>query len=120
MQHATGSSPATRPPLTRRSQHKIVAGVAGGLGDHFHIEPNLVRLAFVVLTLAGGAGAVLYAAGWLFLPTDGGEDGGKRGGSVTYRNCDAVRAAGKAPLHRGAPGYSRRLDRDGDGVACGR
>ena len=29
-----------------------------------------MRLAFVVLTLAGGAGVVLYAAGWLFLPTD--------------------------------------------------
>ena len=69
MQHATGSSPATRRPLTRRSRHKLVAGVASGLGDHFHIEPNLVRLAFVVLTLAGGAGIVLYAAGWLFLPT---------------------------------------------------
>ena len=47
------SAPATRPPLTRRSRHKIVAGVAGGLGDHFHIEPNLVRLAFVVLDARG-------------------------------------------------------------------
>nr|WP_236024451.1 DUF1524 domain-containing protein [Bifidobacterium pluvialisilvae] len=38
--------------------------------------------------------------------------------NVTYRNCAAVRAAGKAPLHRGDPGYSSKLDRDGDGVAC--
>ena len=37
---------------------------------------------------------------------------------VTYRNCVEVRAAGKAPLLRGQPGYSGRLDRDGDGVAC--
>jgi signal transduction histidine kinase len=44
--------------------------VASGLGDHFHIDPTLVRLAFVVLTLAGGAGVVLYAGGWLFLPTE--------------------------------------------------
>ncbi|WP_262387046.1 excalibur calcium-binding domain-containing protein [Streptomyces sp. TRM49041] len=35
-----------------------------------------------------------------------------------YRNCDAVRAAGAAPLHRGSPGYRAGLDRDGDGVAC--
>ena len=69
MQHSPGAPTTTRPPLTRRSQHKLVAGVASGLGDHFHIDPNLVRLAFVVLTLAGGAGLVLYAAGWLFLPT---------------------------------------------------
>ncbi|EJS67642.1 hypothetical protein ICU_02868, partial [Bacillus cereus BAG2X1-1] len=35
-----------------------------------------------------------------------------------YKNCDAVRAAGKAPLYKDQPGYSRKLDKDGDGVAC--
>lgn len=35
-----------------------------------------------------------------------------------YANCDAVRKAGAAPLRKGDPGYSRSLDRDGDGVAC--
>ena len=35
-----------------------------------------------------------------------------------YKNCAAVRAAGKAPLHKGQPGYDSHLDRDGDGVAC--
>lgn len=35
-----------------------------------------------------------------------------------YPNCSAARAAGAAPLMRGDPGYSRRLDRDGDGRAC--
>lgn len=38
--------------------------------------------------------------------------------NVTYANCDAVRAAGKAPLHVGDPGYAKKLDRDGDGIAC--
>ncbi|TCC63491.1 calcium-binding protein [Kribbella pittospori] len=38
--------------------------------------------------------------------------------AVHYENCDEVRAAGKAPLRRGDPGYSRDLDRNGDGVAC--
>ncbi|MFG2312880.1 excalibur calcium-binding domain-containing protein [Streptomyces sp. NPDC048566] len=37
---------------------------------------------------------------------------------VYYENCDAARAAGAAPLHRGEPGYRDGLDRDGDGVAC--
>ena len=40
------------------------------------------------------------------------------GGATYYKNCDAVRAAGAAPLHRGQPGYDRHLDRDGGGVAC--
>jgi hypothetical protein len=38
--------------------------------------------------------------------------------SVYYENCTAVRNAGKAPIHRGEPGYGSHLDRDGDGVAC--
>jgi hypothetical protein len=40
--------------------------------------------------------------------------------AVVYKNCAEVRAAGKAPLHRGDPGYSTELDRNGDGVACER
>ncbi|MFC8759251.1 excalibur calcium-binding domain-containing protein [Streptomyces sp. NPDC057193] len=46
------------------------------------------------------------------------DDTSSGGGSVSYANCAAVRAAGAAPIHAGDPGYSRRLDRDGDGVAC--
>jgi len=38
--------------------------------------------------------------------------------SVYYRNCDAARAAGAAPLRIGEPGYADHLDRDGDGSAC--
>jgi Protein of unknown function (DUF1524)/Excalibur calcium-binding domain len=38
--------------------------------------------------------------------------------TTPYANCAAARAAGVAPLHVGQPGYSRRLDRDGDGIAC--
>jgi hypothetical protein len=37
---------------------------------------------------------------------------------VHFANCDAVRAAGLAPLHTGDPGYRAGLDRDGDGIAC--
>jgi hypothetical protein len=37
-----------------------------------------------------------------------------------YKSCAEARAAGAAPLHRGDPGYSAALDRNGDGVACDR
>ncbi|WP_241037183.1 GmrSD restriction endonuclease domain-containing protein [Blastococcus litoris] len=37
---------------------------------------------------------------------------------VSYKNCDAVRAAGAAPIRAGQPGYAPHLDRDGDGVGC--
>jgi hypothetical protein len=39
--------------------------------------------------------------------------------AVYYKNCDAVRAAGAAPIRRGDPGYAPHLDRDGDGEGCG-
>ncbi|WP_235433852.1 excalibur calcium-binding domain-containing protein [Protofrankia coriariae] len=38
--------------------------------------------------------------------------------SVYYRNCDAARAAGAAPIYQGQPGYRAALDANHDGVAC--
>lgn len=38
--------------------------------------------------------------------------------SVSYANCDAVRAAGAAPIRSGDPGWQQKFDRDGDGVGC--
>jgi hypothetical protein len=40
------------------------------------------------------------------------------GGPIYYKDCDAARAAGAAPIHRGEPGYRSELDRDNDGTAC--
>ncbi|TDB79862.1 excalibur calcium-binding domain-containing protein [Micromonospora sp. KC721] len=47
-----------------------------------------------------------------------GDTGPAPDGDVYYANCSAVRAAGAAPIRKGDPGYSRKLDRDGDGIAC--
>ena len=38
--------------------------------------------------------------------------------AVYYPNCDAARATGAAPIHRGQPGYRPQLDADSDGIAC--
>jgi Excalibur calcium-binding domain len=38
--------------------------------------------------------------------------------SVHYAGCNEVRAAGKAPLYEGQPGYRADMDGDGDGIAC--
>ncbi len=46
----------------------------------------------------------------------GGSD--DEGSDVYYENCSAARAAGAAPVHRGAPGYGSHLDRDNDGTGC--
>ena len=67
--------PAPPPPssprrLTRSTSDRVVWGVAGGLGRHFDLDPVLFRIAFVVLTLVGGSGILLYLTGWLLIPED--------------------------------------------------
>ena len=48
----------------------------------------------------------------------GGSAEPRSGGTSPFADCDEARAAGATPVHRGDPGYSSGLDRDGDGVAC--
>ena len=59
--------------LRRTTTDRKVAGVAGGLARHLDVDPIILRVAFVVLAFFGGAGLILYAAGWLLLPEDGEE-----------------------------------------------
>ena len=59
-----------RPPLQRSTTDRVIAGVAGGLGAYFKIDPVLVRIGFIVLTFLGGAGPFLYLIGWLAIPRE--------------------------------------------------
>ena len=61
---------AAAPGLRRKQEGRLLAGVCGGVGAYLGLDPAVVRLAFVLLTVAGGAGVVLYAALWLVLRPD--------------------------------------------------
>ena len=50
--------------VPRSTEDRVVAGVAAGLGEHFGIDPVLVRTAFAVLAMAAGAGVALYLLAW--------------------------------------------------------
>ena len=63
------------PKLTRASHGQLVAGVARGLADHLRVNVLVVRIAFVVLSFAAGAGIVMYAAFWVFVPMAAGPTG---------------------------------------------
>ncbi len=54
--------------LVRSRDERVVAGVAGGLGRRFGVDPMLVRIGFVVLTFAGGFGLLLYGLLWIASP----------------------------------------------------
>lgn len=56
-----------------REPHKHVAGVAGGLARHLDVDPLVVRVAFAVLALFGGAGVLLYVVAWAVVPEEGTE-----------------------------------------------
>ena len=60
--------PPPNPRLVRSRRDRWIAGVCGGLAEHFKIDPIIVRVAAVALVFAGGAGLLLYLAGVLLLP----------------------------------------------------
>ncbi|MDO5533182.1 MAG: PspC domain-containing protein [Propionibacteriaceae bacterium] len=62
--------------LVRSTSDKMIAGVCGGLARQFNIDANLLRILFVVFGLFSQAGILIYAALWLFLPTDAGGPNG--------------------------------------------
>jgi len=57
--------------LVRRTDAKIVAGVAGGLGDYFAVDPIWFRLGFVLAAFLGGSGILAYGVLWLLMPKTG-------------------------------------------------
>jgi phage shock protein PspC (stress-responsive transcriptional regulator)/predicted membrane protein len=59
--------------LERSRDSRIIAGVAGGLGRYFDIAPAVFRLGFIVLTLLGGSGVLVYIAAVLVMPKEGEE-----------------------------------------------
>jgi phage shock protein PspC (stress-responsive transcriptional regulator) len=60
--------------LERSRSDRKLAGVCGGLARYFDIHPAVYRVAFVVLTLLGGAGILIYLAAALVMPDEGHDD----------------------------------------------
>jgi phage shock protein PspC (stress-responsive transcriptional regulator) len=59
--------------LERSTSESMVAGVAGGLGRYFDLNPAVFRLGFAILTLVGGVGVLAYLAAVLVIPLEGNE-----------------------------------------------
>lgn len=70
-EHITHTASVKR--LERSSSDRMIAGVSGGLGRYFDLNPGVFRLGFVVLMLLGGAGILVYLAAVLVMPNEGEE-----------------------------------------------
>lgn len=83
-------------------------GAGSWVGNSLEKYPDGTRVKFVVTFGELDADAKRTTNG----------SSGVSGQSMQFASCAEARAAGAAPLYRGDPGYSERLDRDGDGIAC--
>ena len=56
--------------LRRRSDERVLGGVAGGLGDYFNVDPILIRILLVASLVFGGLGLFLYLVAWVLVPDE--------------------------------------------------
>lgn len=55
--------------LYRIAETKKIAGVCAGLGEYLNIDPTLIRIVFLVVTIFFGVGILVYAICWMAMPT---------------------------------------------------
>jgi phage shock protein C len=58
--------------LYRSRSDRKIAGVCGGIAEHFDIDPVLVRVIAVILLLCGSAGLLAYIVLWILVPEESG------------------------------------------------
>ncbi len=64
------SAPTSVERLYRSKSERMLFGVCGGLATYFDLDPTLVRLIFVLLTLATGIGLIIYIVMAIITPQD--------------------------------------------------
>jgi phage shock protein C len=65
------ADPFARLPLRRSVRTRMLGGVCAGIADYLGVDVTLVRVAFAVATLIGGAGIPAYLAALLLIPEEG-------------------------------------------------
>ena len=58
------------PPLRRSTEHRVIAGVMGGLAEHFGLDPTLLRVIYVIVSILSAAfpGIIVYVLLWILIP----------------------------------------------------
>jgi len=64
-------SPTKTKKLWRSKKDHYLAGVCGGLGEYFDIDPLIFRLIFLIVLFFGGAGLLIYLILWIVVPEEG-------------------------------------------------
>ena len=56
--------------LHRSKTNQMLSGVCGGIAEYFNIDPTIVRIGFVLFTLAGGCGILAYIVASIVMPAE--------------------------------------------------
>lgn len=81
--------------LLRSKTNRLVGGVCAGIGDYFDIDPTLIRIIFVLITLFGGSGLLLYLVLWLIIPSD------KKSKVSVKENAEEIKEEAKDIIEKG-------------------
>lgn len=60
--------------LYRSEKNRILGGVCGGLGTYLDIDPNIIRILWILFCLFYGTGILVYIIAWLILPNESEKD----------------------------------------------
>ena len=89
------SVPETQPaPLRRTRSGAVLGGVCAGLGPRLGVDPLVLRVVFLVASLAGGVGVALYAACWVLIPADAAGPARTRGLARAFGRRESWQVAG--------------------------
>jgi len=70
MQNITTKSKKTKivNKLYRSRDEKMIAGICGGLAEHFQVDPTWIRLIFILMFFLGGSAFIFYLIMWFIVP----------------------------------------------------
>ncbi len=89
--------------LYRSRTDRIFAGVCGGLAEYFHIDPLIVRLIFIFLTIGHGAGLLIYILMAIFVPRESGDAAPINHGEKVKEFVQETKERASELLNRHAP-----------------
>ena len=56
--------------LYKSRRNRFIDGICGGIAEYFQVDPTIVRLLWVLVTLLGGSGIILYIVGMIVIPVN--------------------------------------------------
>jgi len=80
--------------ISRSETDRVLAGVAGGLGEYFQIDPVIIRLIFILLTIFGGGGVLAYIILWLLIPSR--KNTGRNSDETIRKNAEELKNKAKS------------------------